>query len=92
MTLKCKLCEREIPNRNQAIEHHLTPIHKGGRNLEKVFLCKPCGQQVHKLFSNKELKDNFNTLDKLLQNEKVIKWINWIKTKNTFNICMKTKK
>ncbi|MBL8027343.1 MAG: HNH endonuclease [Fibrobacteres bacterium] len=86
---KCQLCAREAPD-EYLEKHHLTPKSKGG--TETIVCCIDCGNQVHKLFTIKELEHTYNTLNSLLLNEKVIKWVSWVRKKNDFGVCMKTKK
>jgi hypothetical protein len=90
--LACALCNRPIPSRRLAIEHHLIPCHKGGRKGEKVLFCKPCGEQVHLLFDNRELRDKYNTMETLLANERVQAWVEFVKKQKDFTVCMKVKK
>jgi len=79
----CQLCERDVPT----TAHHLIPKHKKKKNNDdKVDLCLPCHNQVHALFDNNELKRSYNTLDKLKANEKVRKWIQWVKKKNPSHV------
>lgn len=85
----CLICQRETPKEYQE-EHHLTPKVKGGK--ETITVCIDCGNQVHKLFSIQELKYDYNTLEKLLANEKISKWISWVNKKKEFGVCMKSKK
>jgi hypothetical protein len=37
---------------------------------------------MHKIFDNKELAENYYTIDLLLENEDVNKWISWISKKD----------
>ena len=85
----CNLCVRVIPSKNFKEKHHLVPHSKGGK--EKVPVCIDCGNQIHELFSNNELRDKYNSIEALKANEKVQKWISWIR-KRPFGICMKKKK
>jgi hypothetical protein len=39
--------------------------------------CVPCSKQVHALFTNGEMKRQFNTLEKLKNDPKVQNWITW---------------
>lgn len=71
-------------------KHHLTPKVKKGKKTEVV--CIDCGDQLHNLFSNNELKYEYNTLEALRANESVQKWVRWIRKKEVFGICMKKKK
>ena len=81
----CELCKRN----QSTTRHHLVPrtLHrryKAKKGFDQKFLnvtvdlCKDCHHMVHDFFSEKELASKFNTLESLLSNEKVIKYINWI--------------
>jgi hypothetical protein len=84
---ECSICNREV----DVIEkHHLTPKVKKG--TETIPVCPPCGDQLHQLFSIQELKYLYNTLDKILANEKVQKWIKFISKRKDNSVCMKRKK
>jgi len=73
--------------------HHLVPASKHEKNKKTIFVCVSCGDMLHQLFNNKQLAKQFDSLEKILYNEKVQKWIKWIQKKpNDFNICMKRKK
>jgi 5-methylcytosine-specific restriction enzyme A len=89
-TFVCKLCGRNIPEKRYIEEHHLIPASKGGKKKE-VF-CIDCGDQVHKLFTNNELRDKYNTVEKLKNDPSIYKWINWVRKRKAFGICMKKKK
>ena len=80
--MMCQLCEREVQN---PTKHHLIPKQKNtdGRTID---VCVPCSKQIHALFTNKELKHNFDTLDKLKGSEKIQKWIEWVRKKNPQDI------
>jgi hypothetical protein len=71
-------------------KHHLVPAAKGGKNAEIV--CIDCGDQIHQLFSNNELRDLYNTMDKLRVHPAVQKWIKWVRGRGSFGVCMKKKK
>lgn len=86
---ECPLCRRIPPSFEK---HHLTPRCKKGGKRGTILLCIDCGDQIHQLFTNKELAKEYNTLEKLLANPKIQKWIEWVKNKKKFGICMKTKK
>ena len=85
----CPICKRNIP-KEYIEKHHLIPKSKKGK--ETILVCIDCGNQVHLLFSIKELKNKYNTLDKLLENDKVQTWAKWVYKKKDFGICMKKKK
>ena len=74
--MKCELCDLEV---NQITKHHLIPKQKGGKNKSKnyIWVDLPCSKQIHSLFTNSELKQKFNTLEKLKEDDRVINWIKW---------------
>jgi hypothetical protein len=76
--LICPLCEREIPTA-QRDAHHLVPKSKGGR--ETKFLHRICHRQIHALFTEKELANNYNNVEQLLMHPEIIAFVTWIKTK-----------
>lgn len=86
----CPVCKRLTPP-NLIEKHHLIPKSKKGKETASV--CVSCGDMLHKIFSLKEMRDNYNTIDKILEHEDIIKWVKWISKKpNDFSICMKSKK
>jgi len=88
--IDCPICKRDTPPNYQE-KHHLTPKSKKGK--ETVLVCCSCGDMVHKLFTLKELKKTYNTIEKILTHEEVQKWIEWVQKKPTdFSICMARKK
>lgn len=84
---KCKLCERE----EELTSHHLIPkqVHsknwckkmftKDDMNKRRANLCKMCHKTVHKFFTHSELAKEYNTVELLLANEKIIKHVKWLK-------------
>jgi hypothetical protein len=86
---KCLICDRDTP-KNYLEKHHLIPAAKKGK--ETILVCCDCADQIHILFTNKELQTKYNTLDSLRKSEKIQRWIQWISNKKTFGFCMKLKK
>lgn len=86
--MKCSICNRETPDQYQE-DHHLDPKIK---KSETIRVCCDCADQVHQLFRNNELHKLYNSLDKILANERIQKWVKWISKKREFGICMKRKK
>jgi len=75
----CPICKREVPENCQE-EHHLIPRaickrNKYAKQLETgqntITVCASCGNHLHKLFSEKELAEKYNTLEKILANESI---------------------
>jgi len=40
-------------------------------------ICRPCHSIIHRYFTNMELAENYNTVDKLLEDERVVKFCKW---------------
>jgi len=77
-TLICPICDRPIPD-SQKDAHHLIPKSKGGKNTQ--YLHRICHRQIHALFTETELANQLNTADALKENEKLQKFILWVKSK-----------
>ena len=89
-TPRCALCKRANQTLN---EHHLIPreVHSKKRFINrfgkdemqsrKVDLCNLCHKHgIHELIpDNKELADKFNTIELLLQDERIQRHVAWVK-------------
>jgi len=74
----CALCGRETPE-DQQEAHHLVPKSKGGK--QTVMLHRVCHDQIHAIFTDAQLAKKFSTIDAILEDEAVQKFVTWIKTK-----------
>jgi len=92
----CPLCKRPIGRNKNGNKHHLHPKSKGGKSDDVVVLHKICHDKIHSVFTNKELADQYNTIDALLTHPDIQKFVKWVKKKapdyydhskrkNTFN-------
>jgi len=88
--MKCSICKREIPHGRYSENHHLVPHCKKGKDT--ILVCIDCGNQIHNLFSIQELTKSYNTLESLLTDLKIQKWVQWIRKRKEFGFCMKIKK
>lgn len=100
MDIICPICKRNTPECYQE-EHHLIPKSIAKRNKyakvpdikETITLCVNCADQLHQLFTEKELADNYRTIVAIMANEEVQNWVKWIQKKpNDFSVCMRGKK
>ncbi len=77
--MKCELCQREV---NRLTVHHLIPRQavkrKKADSGPTVQICFPCHRQIHHFFSNLELAQNYNTLDKLKNEPRMQKFLSWL--------------
>ncbi len=73
----CALCQRDLEHLTQ---HHLTPRSKlqAGETTPTICICSACHRQIHALFSNTELHDELNTLERLRDEPKMRRFLRWI--------------
>ncbi len=88
--MSCEMCGRDLPTTS----HHLIPkqIHskswckkmftKDEMKNRRANLCGDCHPYLHRKFTHGELGKLYNTIDKILTNEKVNKFIKFVKKQN----------
>ena len=73
----CELCKRiGVP---KVTEHHLVTREEGGNYGEVAWLCENCHKQIHALYTNRELAIRLNTLDSLENDDKISKYLKYIR-------------
>lgn len=72
----CELCHRKIDN---LTKHHLLPREEGGCEEHISYICSDCHRQIHALYTNKELAIRLDTIDKLKEDEKISKYLKFIR-------------
>jgi hypothetical protein len=75
----CALCDRDLAHPFN--RHHLLPVSEGGKGTATILLHKICHDKIHAVFTEKELKRYYNTIERLQKHEDMEKFINWIKKK-----------
>lgn len=86
---RCELCGREVSGVSR---HHLLPLQKGGKYSATVLLCQPCHSTLHHTFTNTELAQKYNTIEKLKQAEELQHYLKWIANKSLERIPVKSRK
>ncbi len=71
----CELCSRTV---SIITKHHLIPKEKGGNKYKTICLCITCHKQIHALFTNTELATLYNSIETLKNNERIIKFLNFV--------------
>lgn len=76
--MTCALCEREV---ERLTEHHLTPRSKlkKGETTPTIWICAACHRQLHALFSNQELRDEYHSLERLRDEPRMRRFLNWVR-------------
>ena len=75
----CSLCNRELVQPYN--RHHLLPLSKGGKGTPTILLHKICHNKIHAVFTEMELKRNYNTIEKIKENEEIAGFIKWVAKK-----------
>lgn len=57
-------------------DHHLVPKSRGGKAT--LAICRDCHRAVHAVFTNKELEQQFNTVESLLAHEAFRRMVTFI--------------
>ncbi len=73
----CPLCARPLGARAEA--HHLIP--RTYRGVETVALHPICHRKIHTIFTERELKDHFHTVARLLEHPDIRTFVKWIATR-----------
>jgi len=85
----CELCGRAVP----LTRHHLIPksLHgkpavqkrygKTERITATLWVCRACHNQIHKIFSEKELALTYNSREALLADERIRAFVDWLASK-----------
>lgn len=84
---KCPICNREL-GEVLIEDHHLIP--KTFKGKEVITIHAICHRTIHSIFSERELLHEFNTVENILSNDKIQKFVKWIKNK-PLDFYIKTK-
>lgn len=73
----CEICGRQ--GETEYFEkHHLEPAQKR-KDSDVIDVCHQCGDQIHLLFTNAELKNEYNTLDKIMSDSRIVRYVRWVR-------------
>lgn len=76
----CPLCGRELIDGPSVNEHHLIPRSHRGR--QTVRMHRICHGKIHAVFSERELAQYYHTIERLLENEDIRKFVQWVRKKD----------
>ena len=93
MSTTCALCRRVVPDERiddpQVVqEHHLRPERRA--ESPTVMLCRPCHDQIHAVFTNAELREEYDTAEKLRDADRLADYIAWIRGTNKLDVQVRT--
>jgi hypothetical protein len=72
MEEQCEFCNRNVATRG----HHVVPRCKGGREI--VPTCRSCEDFIHKTWTHNQLRDEYNTVEKILTDPRYQKFLRWL--------------
>ena len=85
---KCPLCQRPLGSVN-VDKHHLIPKTFGGKK-ETTLMHKICHRKLHSCLTEREMLNYYHTIERLLENEDIMKFVKWVQTKS-IDFYQKTK-
>ncbi len=93
MPTTCALCRRVVPDERipdpQVVqEHHLRPEERA--TSPTVMLCRPCHDQIHAVFTNEELRADYDTIAALRSADRLDDYIEWIRGTDKLRIAVET--
>jgi hypothetical protein len=83
----CSLCGRygdALPME----DHHLIPEHRATSPVVRV--CSPCHDQLHALFTNEELIEEYHTAERLRAADRMADYLQWIRGTSKTHIDVET--
>ncbi len=80
-TKTCPICGRELGAKANYSKHHLVPKSRGGTFGATIDIHNICHQKIHSVFTEKELKQEYHTIEKLVAHEEMAKFIKWVAKK-----------
>ncbi|WP_256030429.1 hypothetical protein [Natronomonas aquatica] len=93
MPTTCALCRRVVPDGKiddpQVVQrHHLRPEERA--TSPTVTLCRPCHEQIHAVFTNAELRAEYDTIEALRDADRLRGYIEWIRGTDKLDIRVST--
>ena len=80
MTNLCSICGREILDDGVSTDlHHWIPKSKKGSDVSRIH--KICHNKIHSLWTENELRDYYNTPERILSHPDMRKFVKWLKRK-----------
>jgi hypothetical protein len=87
----CPICQRKHTHQHMSWHHLLPTTAKSEKSEPRIYICITCHSVIHFCHTNEDLKQNYNTLDKILQSKDIINILELYKYKSD-NVIIKIKK
>jgi hypothetical protein len=80
--------DEEIADPQVVQEHHLRPEERA--TSPTVLLCRPCHEQLHAVFTNAELRADYDTIGALRAADRLEAYLEWIRGTDKLDINVTT--
>lgn len=74
----CPICGRDLSDSWD--KHHLRPKTFGGKDTIRIH--KICHRKIHSVFTERELDKYYHTVERILENEHMQKFVKWVSKKD----------
>lgn len=78
--MSCVFCNRDVPTRG----HHIIPKCKGGKEI--VSACESCESWIHNRWTHNELRDIYNNVTTIVENEEFKNFLKWLRKQNPASV------
>ena len=84
----CPICNRQLPEKGVS-HHHLIPREiklskrrsKEVNRRETISIHPVCHKKIHSQFTNRELANKYNTVEKIINQPSIKKFVEWVSKK-----------
>jgi hypothetical protein len=73
----CPICGRTMIDGPTVDRHHWVPKSEGGTDVAVVHLI--CHRMIHRVLSDRELADAYDTVEKLAAHPEIAKFVKWVR-------------
>ena len=84
---ECTVCGRYGPGLPTE-RHHLVPENRADSPVAEV--CTPCHRQIHALFTNEELAEEYHTVPDLRDADRMRGYLDWIRGTRKTDVPVRT--
>jgi hypothetical protein len=86
----CAICGRRMVNDTSITKHHLIPKCKNGKHTKKITIHAICHDKIHSVWSETELANYYNTVERIVADPVMKSFIKWV-SKKSETFYVKTK-
>jgi hypothetical protein len=87
----CPICNRKHSQERMSWHHLLPSVGKIEKSEPRIYVCVTCHSVIHFCHTNLELREKYNTLDRIIESNLIISLVKLYKYKKD-NVTIKIKK